>query len=216
MKTMNLHHHGTVLAIVCLFLGLSFAGAAYGESGDGYSKPGDFVTLLGREKVQRDLALAAGQAAAAGEISERFRADLRAYYADLKKPKAGPKPGSAEDIMAAANKRISALLSRDQMNRLIQIGWQIRDGEALFDEDLARVLGMTGRQKDRLSKAGEKNQAERRALMDKMKGLRFRAEEARQEYMAPGKAAANKRLLAVLSPAQRVLFAVLKGDPIER
>jgi hypothetical protein len=34
--------------------------------------------------------------------------------------------------------------------------------------------------------------------------------------MAPGKAAANKRLLAVLSPAQRVLFAVLKGDPIER
>jgi hypothetical protein len=154
--------------------------------------PGTPLALVSREKVQKELKLSADQA--------RTAADL---LAEVKK-------GSRD--VAAAQARLDRALKPEQRDRLRQISYQVRGGEALTDSDLAEHLELTKKQKADIAEA--KSDADRQLPMF-LQVARFRNAAAKATFIRNHYKQAGQKMLAVLTGDQKKKFTKMQGKAFD-
>ena len=160
----------------------------------GPTAPGSPLALLVKPRVQKELKLDEEQAATVkklhGTVSEN--------------PKAA---GSAYRALAKA-------LTPEQARRLKQISYQARGGVAIGDNDVAKALGLTAKQKEEVKAVWVD---EEKTLQMYLKVARFRnnSSQLRQKFINEHRKKAGEKMLGVLSEAQQKQFAEMKGEKFD-
>jgi hypothetical protein len=119
-----------------------------------------------------------------------------------KDPKAAPE----------AFKTLEKTLKPAQRKRLKEISYQVRGGAAVGDSDVAKVLGLSAKQKTDIREIWvdeEKN------LQMLLKVTRFRTPTVRQAYISKHRRSAGEKMLGVLTPDQQKKFAGLLGEKFD-
>jgi serine/threonine protein kinase len=168
------------------------------------------MMLLGEHEVRKDLALEPGQEEKIRELSDRLgnqRHEAFRMSMGLSEEARGQK---FQEMAAANEKALAAILTPAQLRRLKQIALQQRGTQALDETDVAAKLALTADQKTRIQ-----------ALRDE--GLHAMTEGPRQDR-GPGEGDWNaeridrstlEKVVAVLTPAQRTAWKELVGEPFQ-
>lgn len=107
--------------------------------------------------------------------------------------------------------KLGEILLPNQLKRLNEIFVQVNGVRALDDEEIAKELGISEAQKAEMTKVREANdEAMRTQGREAFAGL---DDEARAAKFAEMRKANDDKILAVLSPAQKSKFEVMKGKP---
>jgi len=154
--------------------------------------PGTPLALLSREKVQKEL-----------KLTDDQLKTVKGLTADLKKGTV-----KSADLQA----RLKKALKPAQLERLQQISYQVRGGQALLDSDVAGTLKLTEKQKDRL--AALKDRADKELKMF-LSVARFKNAEAMATFIRKHYEKAGQKMLAVLSDAQKKQFTRMQGKAFE-
>lgn len=177
-----------LIAVVALLLSsIAVAQASAAAPKDPYGPRGGLTALLKKKAVQAEL-----------KLTEKQQA-----FANALKPAKG-------DNLAAIKKS----LEKSQQKRLHQLSWQARGGYVLFGKFVASKLSITEDQQEKLAAAAKVNVAEHAKMRDFLRRARFRSREAMQKYIAGYRDAADKRLLDVLTAAQKKSLKALLGKPL--
>lgn len=187
-------------------------------TGDGYAAAGDLVTLIVSPDVQRFLGMSDDEVARASEIDRRYREALRQTYAGdaWRPPHLDP---AALPARQEVEREVERLLGAERGARLHRLSWRVRGGDALLDEDVAGVLGLTEEQRRQVAMVAEENEREYTRVLAASSAVRGR--EARRtgdsagfaDRVAAAGEAGSARLLALLTPGQREQFTRLRADP---
>jgi hypothetical protein len=185
-------------------------------SGDGYAAAGEVVTLLVSPDVHLLLGMSGEEVTRAAQIERRYRDALRQLYStgEWRPPHVDP---AALPARQATEREVGRLLGEQRAARLRRLSWRVRGGDALLDEDVADVLGLTGEQRRRVSTVAEGNEAEYARVLAEAGAERGRgAGRSSDSSGLQGRAravdeAGSARLLALLTPEQRARFALLQG-----
>jgi hypothetical protein len=185
-------------------------------TGDGYAAAGEVVTLLVSPDVHLLLGMSGEEVAGASEIDQRYRAVLRHVYAsgEWRPPSVDPAAQPARDEV---EREVGRLLGSERAARLRRLSWRVRGGDALLDEALADVLDLTEEQRRRVATVAEENEAEHARVLAEYSAVRGRGagrSSDSSELLGRARdadAAGSARLLALLTPEQRLRFARLQG-----
>jgi hypothetical protein len=211
----------TALGICCI-AGSVLQSSALAQISDGFSSPGDPVSLMVYKPVQDELELTEHQKKAAAELNQEFRDALKSAYAQALQADELLK-ASKQSIERANAKGIELLLPK-QRNRLKQISLQVREDTVrfsltdvtLFDVELRDTLGVSDEQASKLREASMTNEMARNGIRQQMKKLRFRSKRAQQDYIyAKVGETALKRLIDVLTPQQQATLDQLRGPDFD-
>lgn len=208
--------------------GFGFGG--FGGRGGAAAGPG----LLASEAVQKDLGLSAETVekaqALARESSEIMREAMQSVFAA-----GGPGGGGFRDLtdeqrremqekMADARKKaeekiqpkLKELLTPEQQTRLQQIGWQIAGIGALSDPAVAKELGLSKDQTEKIAATTADFAAKTRELMQaafaeggggNFQEVRAKADELNKDRDA--------KVTEILTTEQKAAFEKLKGKPFD-
>ncbi len=185
-------------------------------TGDGYAAAGEVVTLLVSPDVHLLLGMSGEEVTRAAQIERRYREALRRLYStgEWRPPHVDP---GALPARQEAERELGRLLGDQRAARLRRLSWRVRGGDALLDDEVADVLGLTGEQRRRLATVAEENEAEYARVLAEVGAVRGRgAERSSDSSGLQGRAraadeAGSARLLALLTPAQQERFARLQG-----
>jgi hypothetical protein len=183
-------------------------GGGFGGGGFG---GGGATALLQDENVRKELDLVDEQISKLRDVGDKLQEDTRAEFQGFdfgslqglspeeRDERFAPIRKKVEEINAAAQKEVDAVLLPHQRERLKQIMVQstMRFGadRALTSGTLAEDLGITQEQKDALAKKQQEVQA---SMQEKMAKLRQEAED---------------ELLSVLTPTQQAKLKSMIGQP---
>src|SRR5688572_29651048 len=106
------------LGIWCM-AAATFQSSAHGQISDGFSSPGDAVSLLVYKPVQDELKLSVGQRDSASELNQAFRESLKKLFADGLQ--ANELRKASHESTHRANAKGVELLTPAQRERLMQI-----------------------------------------------------------------------------------------------
>jgi hypothetical protein len=109
-------------------------------------------------------------------------------------------------------KRVAALLSKAQFQRLQQIAWQARPDEALRSAEVAKALGLREEQQKQIERLWQEAQT---ALVDDLRRMRFRSERERNRFIRARLAEVAEQMRAVLTAEQQERFHTLLGKPFD-
>jgi hypothetical protein len=109
--------------------------------------------------------------------------------------------------------QLEEVLLPEQIERLEQIGLQVRGVQALGDDDVAAKLNITDAQKKELAEVREKLQGEMREKMRELFSSGNR--DGMREAFAKVRADMEKEVLGVLDSGQQKKFEELKGAKFE-
>lgn len=183
-------------------------------TGDGYAAAGEVVTLVVSPDVQRLLRMSDDEVAAAAEIDRQYRKALRAVYSGggWRPPHLDP---AARPARHEAERQVGRLLGEERMQLVRRLSWRARGADALLDEDVADVLGLTEEQRRRAATVAEENEREIARTTAEISAVRNRGAGRTSdsaglgERVAAADRAGRARLLAVLTPQQRERFTRL-------
>jgi hypothetical protein len=111
-------------------------------------------------------------------------------------------------LASDAHKRVEKELKPAQLQRLRQISRQVRGGAALLDEDVAKELKLTAREKATVRKTWDEEEAR---LKDILARTRFRSPKDRDGFIARHRKAAGQRMVGALTKEQPRQFERMKG-----
>jgi Spy/CpxP family protein refolding chaperone len=212
------------MAALCLLLGLASVADAQRPGqrpGFGFGFGGDWTGLLASEDVRKELGLVDEQVADLQKVREEFDAKRRELFSgagnlrDLSEEERRQRfaelreKGSA--LAAEQRSKIEAVLLPKQVQRLKQISLQIRGAAALNDEEVAKELGLSDAQKEKLAQVQEQNRAKAQELFQ---GLRGGNREEFQQKMDQYRKESTEALLAVLTSEQRTKFEQMQGEKV--
>jgi Spy/CpxP family protein refolding chaperone len=162
------------------------------------------------EEVQAALNLTGDQKDKIEEINDQLREDRR----DLWEPGSGDDyPGEEmEKLTNEANAKLADVLDDGQKKRLMGIQIQVNGASTLFDDAVAKELGVTEDQKSQLSDVRDSN---REATMEALRDSEDLSREERMEKFQELRTEGDKKLLAVLTSDQQSQYESLKGEPVE-
>jgi Spy/CpxP family protein refolding chaperone len=190
----------------------------------GLFQPNDFfwARLLRSEKVQVDLKLTDDQKAKLKELDDKIQAQFRELMpsrdsmtamrdltTEQRDAKVAEMRKKIERLADEQQDAIEKLLSTDHIDRLEQIGLQVRGAQSLEDKEVQEALGLDAEQKDKIKKIREEATKKRseifaegnfRDMRDKMTALQKDT---------------DAKIMALLSPKQADKFDKLKGPKIE-
>ena len=152
-----------------------------------------WARVLNQAAVQKELKLSAEQlkvVEGASDLLDRIR------------------DGKAQSI---AEKQLTQSLTAQQLTRLKQIHWQRLGGEVLYEREVSLALMITVEQKKQLAAARAINVAEHKKMLNFLARARFASKQALEAYKNKYRVAANKRLIAVLTPEQKKTLDQLLG-----
>jgi hypothetical protein len=245
---------GAAIAMGALAIGAILAGSAVaqppgggrgfglggaGGLGGGRGGAGGALALLAQESVQKELGLspetiekgkklvdevrAAGQAEMASlfadggfqNMTEEQRRELPAKMAAM-----------ATAMQAKFAPKAKELLTPDQYTRLQQISWQVAGVNALQDAELAKQLGLSAEQSEKIAASNRDFQAKQQAIMRELfAGRQAGGPPAGGQGGRPGGEAFAKAqelnkereaaAMAILTADQKANFEKLKGKPFD-
>jgi hypothetical protein len=175
-----------LLSLAAVLVSASFLGAQEALA------PGTPLGLLARAKVQKELKLSADQVKAITALTAAARKGT---------VKAADVPARLEKVLKVA-----------QRERLEQIGYQVRGGEALADSKVAEALRLTKKQKAAIAEFKTDADRELRMLLTV---ARFRNEAARVNFIRNHYGEAGKKMLGVLDATQKKQFTTMQGKPFD-
>lgn len=105
------------------------------------------------------------------------------------------------------------VLTAAQWRRLSQLALQLRGIDALFCHDVQDAVGMTDRQRFELVKLADQWRYERRELLSRAHNEKPFREQLSQQLDRLDERM-EQRLIAVLTPEQRELFAAMQGEKV--
>jgi len=218
---------GSMALAVALLLGVALLEVAQGQATQRGSRGmrGGFIGLLSTEAVQKELKLDDKQIAKLKEVGEKLRAEAREQYAgvrdieDVQKRRAkyAELRNQADE---KARREVSEVLAGKQMMRLYQIRLQVRgDVYGLNNRYVAGRLKLTDEQKNN---AAEIEKATTEKTSQAFSGLRDLSEQERRqkfgelrEKIGKIRAAANEKVLGLLTAEQKKAYEDMKGEKFE-
>lgn len=197
-----------------------FGGRGGPGGGPGGGRGGDpTMALLRIDAVKTELQISPDQEAALTKLAEQGRGerpegvdfrnmseeDRSAFFEKMRKQQ--------EERNKKMREQLEEVLFPEQMERLAQIGLQIRGVQALGDADVASKLKITDAQKQELAEVREKLGAEMR---DKMRELFSSGNrDGMREAFAKAREDMEKEVLAVLDTDQQKQFEEMKGEEFD-
>ena len=186
--------------------------------------PAGGARILLLETVQKDLQLSADQVAKLKDVvktSDEAAKDARAGMRDLSREERQAKRkeirGKMETVAKDARKKVEAILTTAQIERLKQIRLQLAGAAVFANPDAAKAAGIPN-----VAKTLDITQEQREkihGLVEKLRGERgnFRSlsQEERRTKMAEFREKMRKAVLEVLTPEQKTKLEKLEGEKIE-
>ncbi len=216
-----------VAVTVCLAGALAEAqpgrGGPGGRGGGMFGGGGMSPTMLLRfEQVQKEIDLSEEQKGKLTKIGESLRDSMRERFSGLRDLSAEDREKKFREIreeMEKQTKKIEEKINDEllphQIDRLKEIRIQVLGSRALADEEVAKALKITEKQKEDIQKASNASREEIRALFSGMGELS--AEERREKFagirekMEKMRKDAGEAGLKVLTDEQRKQFDKMKG-----
>lgn len=176
-------------------------GAVFGGGFGG----GDLAGLLRREDVQKELELLDDQIEQLQKLAEGQREKMREAFQGTQDLSREERMQKFQELMQKnredQDKEIAGVLLPHQMKRLKQIQFQMRSrggiGRAAGNEELAKELGITDAQKEKLQAKAQELEEEIRQQLNELR------EKAQNE------------LLSILTPTQQAKWKEMAGEPFE-
>lgn len=199
-------------------------GFGRGPGGPGGPGGGSPLNLLGVEAIQKELELSEDQIAKFKEIGEGMRSQMQEMFSGLRdlpqeerRAKFEELRGKMESVRKELEGKIDGVLLAHQKERLQQINLQIRGIGALSDEKVAKELGISDEQKEKIAAAREESQTKMREQMRELFQNRGQDtdRDAIREKMQALRSDSDKAVLAVLSSEQQAKFEKMKGPKFE-
>jgi hypothetical protein len=165
------------------------------------------MNLLSVPKVQENLKLSDEQKGKIEAIVEKLRSERQAAFVDrnASQEERQKKFAELQEKTKTSGEEAGKILSKEQLERLDQIGLQALGANALADERVASELKLTDEQKEKLMGV-------RQEMFAKMQEL---GREAPQEKRAELRKETNDKALAVLTDEQRTQFAKMQGEKLD-
>jgi type 1 glutamine amidotransferase len=163
--------------------------------------------LLGQESVRKELKLSADQLKKVDELADRMRAKMQDAFA-LEEPERGKR---LQELNRANDQALASVLTPEQARRLKQIVYQQQGTAALATPEVARALGLSGEQRQRIGEINEETGRKTRELSRPGAA----PDDATRARMAELRKAGSDRALAVLTDAQRAAWKDLQGEPFK-
>jgi hypothetical protein len=130
-------------------------------------------------------------------------------------PGGGFDPAQMQARQAEQEKKLQAILNETQWKRFNELRLQNEGANALMREDIAKTLGLTQDQKNKLQEIQRTNmESMRQAMMDAREGGEFNREEM-QGMMEKNRKDSEAKMLAVLTSTQRTQWDTLLGKPFK-
>lgn len=187
--------------------------------GPGMGLGSNWLTLLRVEKVQKELELVDDQKAKLQQIGEKAMARMREAFPrpepgqQLSRQERQARFAEMSKKMQAINqetqKAIEEVLLPHQVERLKQISLQIRGTQALNDPEVAKELGITEEQKQKIAQVRQEamNQGRELFTSGQREQIREKMEALRKET--------DEKVLAVLTADQKEKFEKMKGPKFD-
>lgn len=147
---------------------------------------GSPLALAVQKKVQEEL-----------KLTEQQLEQLRSLHEQATK-------GNTQDV----REKLGKVLTPDQIQRLKQISYQLREGAALADPEVVEALKLSLTQKRKIADIW-KNEEEN--LRQMLRVARFRSEAARRKFILEQRKGAGKKMLEYLTEAQATELKKLFG-----
>ena len=163
--------------------------------------------------VQKELGLTAAQKDKLGKIMQDQMNSMRPPKGDQGgKPPERPNPGDFAKRMQETQNKVNAVLTAAQRARLDQIGLQVQGPAAMTNPDVAKKVGLTAKQQASIKAIVEKSRPE---FGRPQQGQQTSPQdfEKRMKEMQAKREAANKAILAALTPAQKATWTKMLGKP---
>jgi hypothetical protein len=178
--------------------------------GDGFAAAGEMVTLVVVSEVQQFLGMTHNEIAAARRTVSEYREAVSALYAGA--GQRSPDPRNIGHLARQAAEALSTLLGEDRFRRLRALSWRVLDGDALLDDDVAALIDLSPRQRVELAALAETNAREADSTFKEFSRARLANVDEVHERAAAEDASRSRRLLDLLSPAQRRRFELLQRE----
>jgi Spy/CpxP family protein refolding chaperone len=164
------------------------------------------VQLLGQKSVQEELKLTDDQVKKVTDLTQKQRELFRGVQ-DLSQEERAKK---MQELQKENQKAVADILKPEQAKRLKQITLQLRGGRALTDPEVAKELGLTAEQKQKVKEIQDETAKETAKLRDA--GLdRQEAAKKRQEITK----SSNEKLTGILTADQKTKWKEMTGEPFK-
>jgi Spy/CpxP family protein refolding chaperone len=212
----------TVAAIAVVACAAFAQGGGQGRRGFGMNM-GDPITLLGREDVQKDLALSDDAKAKVVDLKEKSDAKRQEAmqaardaangdFAEMRKAM-GP---IMEKLSAENWKAVAEIITPEQLKRLKEIKVQMQGvGGVVNDKDLQKDLGITDDQKAKLKELQDRQQKAQGELFQKMQSGEVDRSEM-PNIMKKNAKIMEDEVNKILTDAQKAKMTELSGKHFER
>lgn len=187
------------------------------------------LMLLQMEQVQKEIELLDDQKAKLRELAEKTQGQMREQFAGLRDLPEDQRRAKMEELRKQMEtraqelqKEVEGILLPHQIKRLKEIRIQMMGLRALEDTEVAKALGITDAQKEKLAAVREEAMQAMRGSMEDFRGLRDLPEDQRREKMNQMREKMQKarqeveaKVLGVLSDEQKKTFEEIKGKAFE-
>ncbi|MBI1333913.1 MAG: hypothetical protein JST12_12380 [Armatimonadetes bacterium] len=181
--------------------------------------------LLGREDVQKDLALTDAQKDKVATLTDqnamrdRFMKamqDAGVSFEDMRTDEGRKKMQPImEKMQADMKKEIDAILTPEQSKRLGQIGVQMAGNRAILQKDVAKALGITDDQNEKIQNLVKMQGDAQRGLFQKMQDGELTREDL-QDKMKKNGEIFDTELGKLLTDNQKAKLKEMGGKPFEK
>lgn len=148
------------------------------------------LALVVKKRVQEELKLTPGQAAAVQKLHAEAATHEKSDFTEA----------------------LARELKPGQLARLKQISYQVRGGAALVDPDVAKALGLSLAQVRKIGDVWRNREEDLRQILRISK---FKSDADRRRYILLRRRSAGKEMLELLTADQLTAFKKLQGKPVE-
>jgi hypothetical protein len=191
-------------------------GGRRGRGRGGFGRGGGFnvsaVDLAAAEEVQAALNLTDEQKQKVEGIQDQLRDDRRDLFEQGGGGDFRAMQEDREKLNQEAAAKLAEVLDETQQKRLMGIRIQVNGASSLFEEAVAKELGITEDQKSSLAEIQDSN---REAARDAFQDFQDLSREERMAKFEELRTEGDKKLLAALTSDQQTQYEALKGDPVE-
>jgi len=204
---MTMRRLGLLVVVVAVFLAAAPSAWAQrgGRGGFGGGFGANRLGLLAQSSVQDELKLSEDQKKQVGAEVEKSRAAM----SELRGADREQQRAKFQERTKANDAAVASILNADQAERFKQISLQQQGPSAYADPEVAKELGLTSEQQDKIKGLTDGLRSEMRAQFQGGGGGEARAklEELRK--------VTDEKLKAVLTPEQQTKWTAITGEPFK-
>jgi hypothetical protein len=188
--------------------------------GQAQSISAQYGRLLGMPSVQKELELVDDQKAKITEANEKMMSSMREAFSGMEPPSPDMTPEERQKSMEEMQKKmqpiqdelkktLESVLLPNQLKRLKEIAVQVAGAQALNDKQIQEELKLTSDQLAKIKTINEDMSKKMRELFESgdFQSMREKMPEIRQDT--------EKKLLGVLTDAQKASLEKMKGQKLE-